>query len=337
MQIPEYQRWMERHQARPKTVKSYSAKVELFVQWLTTQGVEVPEVDPDRIWKFHEHLVVDRKQKASTRTSYLNALRNYFDFLVSQDIFKTNPAKEVSRPKIYPSPPRSLSEEEITRLMTAAFENKNEKGMRDLAIMSILAGTGCRVSALTAMRINDFWIKEEIMPEKCQSCGQHLLSGRFAGRGKKVKVTMVLLKEKAGKEWEVPLPEKATIYLSLYLDNRTTGKQTDIDFPVKYGGVVRPISRHAVYYMLKRHAGKAGITKALGSHAFRHAAATWWLDFGVAVDTVQRWLGHATVQQTLEYRNKSTRAYIQSGSATDKNLLERIETPMEVFIQKVRG
>lgn len=336
MLIAEYEDWMARHQMRPKTIKSYKMKISLFVLWLESKGVEVPEVDPDHIWKFHEHLLIDREQKASTRTSYLNALRNYFEFLIDKGIFQKNPAKEVTRPKIHPSPPRSLNEEEITRLMTAAFANKTEKGMRDLAIMSILTGTGCRVSALTALRIMDFWTKDEMLPQTCQTCGQYLLSGRFAGRGKKVKVTMVHLQEKSGKEWNILLPEKATFYLSQYLNNRKVGMQTDIVFPVRRGGEIRTISRHGVLYMLKRYAKKAGIAKALGPHAFRHAAITWWLDYGVDPETVQRWVGHAALQQTLAYRNQSSRAYIHSGIATDRNLLERVQTPMDIVFKKVR-
>ena len=334
MLISEYKRWMERHQARPKTVRGYASRVELFLRWLEAQGVDVTEADPDRIWKFHEHLTVDRRQRAATRVSYLNALRSYFDFLMENDIFKKNPAKEVTRPKIHPSPPKSLNEEEITRLMTAAFMNKNERGLRDLAIMSFLAGTACRVSALTHLKITDFWPTDTILPETCHTCGQYLLSGRFAGRGKKVKVTMVRLREKAGKEWDVLLPEKAKFYLSQYLNNRKIGMQTDIVFPVKRNGEVRAISRHGVLDMLKRYAVKAELAKPISPHVFRHAAITWWLDFGVDPETVQRWVGHQALQQTLEYRNKSMRAYIQSGIATDKNILQRVETPMDVVFNK---
>lgn len=336
MLIPEFQRWMERRQIRPKTIKSYTAKVSIFIAWGEEQKKDITETDPDIIWRFHEHLALQRNQRPATRALYLHALKSYFDFLITREIFKENPARSIAMPKVQAAPPRTLDEEEITRLMNAVFENKTEKGLRDLAIISVLAGTACRVGALTEMRIMDFWPKEEIFPEQCQHCGQYLLSGRFSGRGKKIKVTMVRLREKAGKEWDVLLPDKAAFYLTQYLNNRKIGLETDIVFPVKRHGTIKPITRHGVLYMLKRYAARAGLTKTISPHVFRHAAITWWLDYGVDPETVQRWVGHRLLQQTLEYRNKSMRSYVQSGIATDRNLLDRIETPMDVLFHKMR-
>jgi len=334
MLIPEYVRWLERNQARPKTVKNYMHKARIFVEWLEPQNIGVPEVDPDRIFSFHEYLVTQRKQRASTRKSYLNALRNYFEFLITQGVFKANPAKEVAMPKIHKSPPDQIDEEEISKLMTAAYEKKTEKGMRDLAIVSVLAGTACRVSALAGMRLQDFRPSEVSVPEKCQHCGQSILGGPRAERSKKIKVTMVRLREKSGKEWDVILPQKAEFFLSYYLKQRAAGDETDIIFPVKRGVQIKPISRHGVLYVIKRLAKKAGITRKISPHSFRHIAITWWLDIGINPDIVQQWVGHRALSQTMEYRNKSIRSFVWSGIGTDKNILERIVTPMDLLFKK---
>ncbi|HAS55347.1 MAG TPA: hypothetical protein DCS42_15070 [Nitrospiraceae bacterium] len=335
MLIPEYTYWLERQQLRETTVKSYPAKAEIFIHWLEGKGLDVAELDDDIVFKFLEYLTIERKQSSNTRRTYMFAIRSYCDFLVEKGIFSKNPAKEVMLPKRVDVPPGNLWEEEIAKLMTAAFENKTENGMRDLAIISVLAGTACRVSAITRMTLSDFSIVDIIQPERCQHCGQYLLMGRFAGRGKKTKATMVRLHEKGGKVIDAPLPEKASAYLSLYLSNRKKCFGTEVVFPVKRKGEVSPISRHGIGEMLNRYALKAGIGK-VHPHMFRHAAITWWLDYGVDPETVQRYVGHRALQQTLIYRHKSMRSFVHSGIATDRNLLESVPTPMDILFNKAR-
>ncbi len=337
MLIDEYTKWLRRNQAAEKTVNNYMHKVIIFIEWIESMRSSVPEVTPDIVLQFHNHLLTDRKQKASTRTSYLNALRSYGEFLIIQKIFVKNPFRDVALPKIHKGPPDQMNEEEIARLMNAAFEKKNEKGMRDLAIVAVLTGTACRVSALTAMRIQDFRPTDITIPEKCQHCGQGIVSGPRAGRGKKVKVTMVRLREKGGKEWDVIVPEKATFFLSQYLNNRKIGVDTDIVFPAKRRQQIKPISRHGVLYAIKRLAEKAGITRKISPHSFRHVAITWWLDIGIDPDVVRQWVGHSALSQTMEYRNKSIRSFVWSGIGTDRNLLEHVKTPMDVLFNKERS
>jgi integrase/recombinase XerD len=336
MLIPEYSHWLERHQLRATTVKSYPAKAEIFIRWLEGKDQDVAELSDEIVFKFLEHLTIERKQSPNTRRTYMFAIRSYCDFLIGKGILNRNPAKDIALPKRVDVPPGNLSEEEIAKLMTAAFENKTENGMRDLAIISILAGTACRVSAIGEMRIQDFQTVDSIMPERCQHCDQYLLSGRFAGRGKKIKTTIVQLKEKGGKTWPIPIPEKASAYLSLYLGNRKKFFGTDIVFPVRRKGI-KPMSRHAVRDMLKRYAIRAGIESLqIHPHMFRHTAITWWLDSGVDLGSVQRYVGHAAVEQTLRYRYKSMRSFVHSGISTDRNLLEHIRTPMDVLFNKAR-
>jgi len=42
-----------------------------------------------------------------------------------------------------------------------------------------------------------------------------------------------------------------------------------------------------------------------------------------------------TNSQTMEYRNKSIRAFAYSGIAMDRNLLEHIHTPMDMLFNKM--
>jgi integrase/recombinase XerD len=75
-----------------------------------------------------------------------------------------------------------------------------------------------------------------------------------------------------------------------------------------------------MFYDAKR---RAGITKRGGIHALRHAAATHWLEAGVPLPTIQRLLGHRSLQATARYLHLAQVAGVAPGSPLD--LLDRLD------------
>lgn len=75
-----------------------------------------------------------------------------------------------------------------------------------------------------------------------------------------------------------------------------------------------------IFYDAKR---RAGITKRGGIHALRHATATHWLEAGVPLPTIQRLLGHRSLQATARYLHLAQVAGIAPGSPLD--LLDRLD------------
>lgn len=69
-----------------------------------------------------------------------------------------------------------------------------------------------------------------------------------------------------------------------------------------------------MFYGAKR---QAGITKRGGIHALRHATATHWLEAGVPLPTIQRLLGHRSLQATARYLHLAQVAGIAPGSPLD--------------------
>jgi len=86
----------------------------------------------------------------------------------------------------------------------------------------------------------------------------------------------------------------------------------------------QPFSRNSaqrIYYAAKE---RAGITKAGGIHALRHAFATHLLEAGVDVHTIQRLMGHGSLSTTARYFHLAQKHL--SGTASPLDLLERAPT-----------
>ena len=74
------------------------------------------------------------------------------------------------------------------------------------------------------------------------------------------------------------------------------------------------------FYDAKR---RAGLTKRGGIHALRHACATHWLEAGVPLPTIQRLLGHRSLQATARYLHLAQVTGGAPGSPLD--LLDRLD------------
>ena len=68
---------------------------------------------------------------------------------------------------------------------------------------------------------------------------------------------------------------------------------------------------------------RAGIAKRGGIHAWRHATATHWREAGVPLPTIQRLLGHRSLQATARSLHLAQVAGIAPGSPLD--LIDRLD------------
>ncbi|MGH8648630.1 MAG: tyrosine-type recombinase/integrase, partial [Burkholderiales bacterium] len=83
----------------------------------------------------------------------------------------------------------------------------------------------------------------------------------------------------------------------------------------------QPLSKHTAHRIYHAAKDRAGITKAGGIHALRHAFATHMLEAGVDVHTIQRLMGHDSLSTTARYFHLAQKHL--SGTASPLDLLER--------------
>ena len=167
-------------------------------------------------------------------------------------------------PKRTKTLPEVLSREEVARLLASTTTG------RARALLMATYGGGLRVSEVVRLRVGDI------------DAGRSMLRVE-QGKGRKDRYTLLgprLLAE-LRHYWQVYRPTPPWLF-----PQRTTPVPMDTSTAQK------------IYYAAK---ARAGITKAGGIHALRHAFTTHLLEGGTDLATLQRLLGHESVTTTMHY------------------------------------
>ncbi len=264
--------WMERGLSR-NTLAAYQSDLRLLARWLEAERSK-SLLTAER-HDLLEYLAVlaraHRKPRSSARL--LSCVRQFYQQMLRRGLIQQDPSVRIDPPRLGRPLPKVLTEAEVEALL-AAPDGSDPLGHRDRTMLEVLYATGLRVSELVDLR-----------PEQV-SLTQGLV--RVVGKG--------------GKERLVPLGEEALFWIGAFL----RGPRREILesrpcahlFPTRRG---EGMTRQAFWYLIKRHARVAGITKALSPHTLRHAFATHLLNHGADLRVVQMLLGHSDLSTTQIY------------------------------------
>ena len=216
-----------------------------------------------------------------SQSRLISALKSFFGFMEIEGRIQVNPADTIDPPKISRHIPVVLSVEEIDRIMNSVDLSEPE-GQRNRAILEVLYSCGLRVSELISLRISDLFFDESFI--------------RVIGKGDKQRL--------------VPIGEPAMQAVKLYLSQSrrayVSKKAEDILFLNRRGG---KLSRQMIFLMIKSQCEKAGITKEISPHTFRHSFATHLVENGADLRAVQQMLGHESIITTEIYTHIDSRKW----------------------------
>ena len=203
-----------------------------------------------------------------------SALRGFMNFLVDDGIRADDPSLHLDAPKIGTSLPKSLSEDEIARLIQTAWEDRSNKGIQLLAMLELLYGAGLRVSELIGLRVSLFTRPRD-----------HIM---VKGKGDKDRVVVLTDAAKnAITNWITVRDSDPQLAFSKYL------------FPAKNND--KSVSRQDVYQRLQELAARSGLSSTISPHMLRHSFATHMLNRGADLRSLQILLGHADITTTEIY------------------------------------
>lgn len=271
------------HAARgysPNTVKAYAIDVQDLIAHLEKSGIskcQDVELEHLRDWLY---LADQRGLAKSTLARKSAAIRTFAAWLAKNEFIETDFAQRLKSPKASKSLPTVVSRDTLEIIFEALGEvavEGNPNGIRDLLAIELLYATGCRVSELVGLNLEDVDFSRNIM--------------RVLGKGSKQRM--------------VPFGEPARKALDLWLStgrsqfsNDKSGSALLINSRGKRLGVRQIFS-------LVASLTAATPTGAAGPHALRHSAATHLLDGGADLRAVQELLGHASLGTTQIYTHVS--------------------------------
>lgn len=220
---------------------------------------------------------------------YTATLRGFFGFLVQEDKRPDNPTIYLNSPKTEQNLPNVLAEKIINEVMTRDSD-QSPLTVRDKAIIEILYGCGLRVSELIKVSLND--ISFELGYLRCK------------GKGDKERI--------------VPVGEPALAVLGEYINRsrqmilaqnkKPRAEDRNTLFLNSRG---RPLSRQAIWQILKKWAKKQGLDNNIYPHILRHSFATHLLENGADLRSVQEMLGHADISTTQIYTHLSKKRLLE--------------------------
>ncbi|MFC2044191.1 tyrosine recombinase XerC [Chloroflexota bacterium] len=261
----------------PYTVRNYSTDLLDFIQFFRNKGIDSPtEVDKDGIREYLLYLNKQRIVKASIARK-LSAVRSFYRYLLRDGTILTNPAADISSPKLDKRLPSFLTIDEVRRLLDAP-DLATPQGQRDRAFLELLYASGLRVSELVNLNLKQI----------------DLDSHEIRVWGKGLKERLALMGE--------PAAGAIATYLSVGRPKLLGGKKTDSLFLNQYG---KRLTERSVQSLLETYANTANISKRVHPHVLRHTFATHLLDGGADLRVVQELLGHANLSSTQIYTHVS--------------------------------
>jgi site-specific recombinase XerD len=216
-----------------------------------------------------------------TVKQHLAAIRMCMDWLVVGQIIPMNPASSVRGPKYVVKRGKTpvLTSVEARQLLDS-IDTTTLVGLRDRALIATMLFTFARVSAVTGMKVDDYY---QI--------------------GKRA---WIRLHEKGGKHHEVPAHHSAEQYLDEYL--KASGHGGDKLAPLFLTAFGRtgkltdsPLSRHDALRTVKRRAKAAGLSHKICCHTFRATGITAYLENGGTVEGAQSIAAHESPRTTKLY------------------------------------
>ncbi len=312
------------------TLRAYGRVAADFSDFL--HSTSLLEIDL-RITREYLAYLYDRGCSNQTIGREVHGLKSLFNFLDLSNLLPTNPLKLLRNPKQVQKLPRCYTEQEMERLLAAAVTP------RERAIPEVLYATGCRISELCSIRLENMNLEDTrggtakivgkgggerllLLHQMAVKAIKKYLQGRTVGflfiademPKQQGSVVWVERNQRWIAHWKVKTTGTNGKVRWLY-KNKTIG--TRKQFPTQESAFKRfqklvsvpnnyqpdpekPLTPRHVRTILNTIAYRAGMGKT-NPHKFRHTFATVLLKRGAGLRYVQELLGHKSISNTQIY------------------------------------
>ncbi len=250
----------------PATIERYAIHLRRLAE--VTGDRPASMISAENLHIYKRRLLGAGLSPGSIATS-VSAVRSFLRYLRDVRGLPVMDPEKVRRPKIPKREVEYLTKEEVSRFMVA-ISTSSFTGLRDRALVEVLASTGMRIAeALSLDRGEIDWERRE---------------AKIIGKGKK--------------ERKVYFSDSALDWLARYLEFRHDDNPAVF---VTNGYEPRRCQPGDVWRRFRRYGKKAGIAKRVSPHMFRHTMATTLLANGCPIGHIRVLLGHEHLSTTCKY------------------------------------
>ncbi|MBS1701765.1 MAG: tyrosine-type recombinase/integrase [Armatimonadetes bacterium] len=266
------------------TRDAYLRDVRRFFLWCSDQGIAIASIDAMTMATYRETL--ERDVGLTSVKRHFSALRRLFGTWVETGVIEANPAREVETKRISRTVGKTPAlEVDDVRLLFQSLRTNSLVGLRDRALIGVLAYTFARISAVCNLRARDYF---------------------SVGR-----TTMLRLLEKGGQEREIPCNHQLEQFLDEFVA-ASKPEPSDFLFASAIGrtGALSKLQlgRQDAWAMIQRRIRDAGVVGHYCNHSFRATGITRFLENGGSPERAQRIAGHADIRTTMLYDRRCHQA-----------------------------
>lgn len=276
--IAGYELYFEARHLSPLTYQDYSNTFRKFAAFLDDDP-PIDEITADQVRAF---LAKQDGLSNKTLLNYHTGLSALWSWAVKDGLTKEHVVQQVARPKPEQREIQPYSEAEIRAMLGALEQSRNyfrpgkkksahslPNAVRNRAILMLLLDTGLRASELCDLRIHQVNLRNK----------------------------HVIVMGKGSKERILPFCARVSQAIWKYLATREEDTAGDYLFLSQEG---TPFNRHSLRKTIGR-IGKRAEVRGANPHRFRHTFAISYLRNGGDPFSLQRLLGHSTMEMVKRY------------------------------------
>ena len=257
------------------SVEAYLHDIEKFTTYLIAKDLKKTpgDIDLKELERFVKW-IHELGMTATSQARIISGIKSFYKYCMLEQISDKDPTVLMEAPKLKRLLPDTLAFEEIEKIISA-IDLSTAEGERNKAIFETMYSCGLRVSEIVNLKISSLYLDVGFV--------------KVIGKGDKQRL--------------VPIGSDAIKFINLYR-NTIRNKmfivkgQEDILFLNRRG---RGLTRVMIFLILKGLVKKAGITKNVSPHTFRHSFATHLVEGGADLRAVQEMLGHESITTTEIY------------------------------------
>lgn len=257
------------------SVEAYLHDIEMLTSFLlATNQTKAPSEIVLKDLQAFVKWVSELGMTTTSQARVISGIRSFFKYCLLEQICISDPSILLNAPKSKRKLPDTLHFDEI-ELIIGQIDLSSPEGGRNKAILETMYSCGLRVSEVVNLKISGLYLD----------------------------VGFVKVIGKGDKERLVPIGSEAIKCIKIYKDKIRVHQPIQIGsedylFLNRRG---KKLSRVMIFYIIKDLASKAGITKIISPHTFRHSFATHLVEGGADLRAVQEMLGHESITTTEIY------------------------------------